>query len=154
MYQDGVMVHIPNQKPLLFKFSDYKDFEIYQIADSINEFAIVFDRLLNGTYMDDMDNSQQPILDESLDVIEALKRKGYNPEIAEIISLAEFRKPITTYKIMSKFCMGHNRAEKLMEEMERLKFVSNSINGERMWFISPDENDLILLKIKEAEPLA
>lgn len=54
LYQDGVMVHVPNRKPLLFKFLDNKDFEIYEISDGINEFTIVFNRIVNGNYLENL----------------------------------------------------------------------------------------------------
>ena len=56
LYQDGVMLHMPNRNPLLFKFPDHKNFEILEIADGINEFVIVFDRLVRGDYLGGMVN--------------------------------------------------------------------------------------------------
>lgn len=49
LYQDGVLVNIPNRKPLLFKFETGYDPEILHVHDGLNEFAIVLNRIISGT---------------------------------------------------------------------------------------------------------
>lgn len=154
MYQDGVMVHIPNRKPLLFKFPEHKDFEIFEVADGINEFAIVFDRLRSGNYMDNLANPEKFVNPEGhLKLIDALKAKNYDPQIAEVVSLAKVGEPAKTSDIQRKYEMGYNKAGKLMDEMECLMFVSPIENGRREWMVDADDTDTILRLIEVAKPM-
>lgn len=154
MYQDGVMVHIPNRKPLLFKFPEHKDFEIFEVSDGINEFAIVFDRLRSGNYLENLANPEKFVNpEEHLNLIEALKAKNYDPQIAEVISLAKVGEPAKISDIQRKYEMGYNKAGKLMDEMECLMFVSPFENGRREWMIDADDTDTIFRLIEVAKPM-
>lgn len=153
MYQDGVMVHIPNRKPLLFKFPEHKDFEIYEIADGINEFAIVFDRLRNGNYLDDFAIPEKFVNPkEHIDLINALKAKNYDPKIAEVISLAKVGEPARASDIQRKYEIGYNKVGKLMDEMACLMFISSFENGRCEWMIDANDTDIILRLIEAAKP--
>ena len=153
MYQDGVMVHIPNRKPLLFKFPEHKDFEIYEIADGINEFAIVFDRLRNGNYLDDFAIPEKFVNPkEHIDLINALKAKNYDPKIAEVISLAKVGEPVRASDIQRKYEIGYNKVGKLMDEMACLMFISSFENGRCEWMIDANDTDIILRLIEAAKP--
>ncbi|MDO4790198.1 MAG: hypothetical protein Q3998_04445 [Porphyromonas sp.] len=49
LYQDGVLIHTPNRKPLLLKFDvGYKP-EILHVEDGLNEFISVLNRIISGT---------------------------------------------------------------------------------------------------------
>ncbi|MGN0234043.1 MAG: DNA translocase FtsK [Bacteroidaceae bacterium] len=125
LYQDGVMVHIPNRKPLLFKFPDNKDFEIFQISDGINEFTIVFDRLVKGDYLaeesfatKDNNSTQQNFIKE------LLTAKNYESLIADALPLIKAGEDARTSMLQRRLCVGYARAEKMMDEMECLMLVS------------------------------
>lgn len=49
LYQDGVLIHTPNRKPILFKFEIGYNSEIISVEDGLNEFVIVLDRIISGT---------------------------------------------------------------------------------------------------------
>ncbi|KGL51902.1 hypothetical protein HQ29_08070 [Porphyromonas canoris] len=49
LYQDGVLIHIPNRKPLLLKFDTGYKPEILHVEDGLNEFVSVLDRIISGT---------------------------------------------------------------------------------------------------------
>lgn len=49
LYQDGVLVNIPNRKPLLFKFEVGYNSEIVSVEDGLNEFVLVLNRIISGT---------------------------------------------------------------------------------------------------------
>lgn len=154
LYQDGVMVHIPNRKPLLFKFPDTKDWEIFEISDGINEFAIVYDRLRNGNYLEDLAapvNYVNPV--EHVSIVDALKAKNFDPLIAEIIGSAKVGEQIAISTIQRQFEIGYNRAGKLMDQMEMLYFVSPSQQQfKREWLINGEDTDSILRLIEVSEP--
>lgn len=52
LYQDGVLVNIPNSKPTLFKFETGYQPDIVSVADGLNEFVIILDRIIAGTEKD------------------------------------------------------------------------------------------------------
>lgn len=49
LYQDGVLVNIPNRKPILFKFDVGYDSATSDVNDGLNEFVIVLNRVISGT---------------------------------------------------------------------------------------------------------
>lgn len=49
LYQDGVLVNIPNQKPTLFKFETGYNSTFLSVADGLNEFITVLNRVMLGT---------------------------------------------------------------------------------------------------------
>ena len=49
LYQDGVLVNMPNRKPILFKFEVGYDSAISDVNDGLNEFVIVLNRVISGT---------------------------------------------------------------------------------------------------------
>jgi hypothetical protein len=64
LYQNGVLISQVNKKGILFKFSQDADYEIWSIGDSLNEFVIVLNRILNGNENENLENGNnrnQPI---------------------------------------------------------------------------------------------
>lgn len=154
MYQDGVMVHIPNRKPLLFKFPEHIDFEIFEISDGINEFAIVFDRLRCGNYLQNLSEPVKVVNSkERMSIADALKAKNYDPLLAEIISLAKVGQTAQTSAIQRKYEIGYSKAGRLMDQMECLMFVSPFQNGKREWMVNAEETETILRLIEAANPM-
>ena len=154
MYQDGVMVHIPNRKPWLFKFPDNKDFEIFEISDGINEFAIVFDRIKNGNYLENLAAPQKFVNPEShVSLVEALKSKNFDPLVAEVISMAKVGEPAMVSAIQRRFEIGYNKAGKIMDQMECLMFVSPYENGKREWMIDASDTKTIERLIEAVKPI-
>ena len=49
LYQDGVLVNIPNRNPILFEFEIGYDADFGLVQDGLNEFIIVLDRVLAET---------------------------------------------------------------------------------------------------------
>lgn len=49
LYQDGVLVNVPNRKPILFKFRIGYSSELASAGDGVNEFVIVLNRIISGT---------------------------------------------------------------------------------------------------------
>lgn len=49
LYQDGVLVNIPNQKPTLFKFEMGYNSTFLSVDDGLNEFITVLNRIISGT---------------------------------------------------------------------------------------------------------
>ncbi len=49
LYQDGVLVNVPNRKPILFKFEVGYIPELAAAGDGVNEFIIVLNRIISGT---------------------------------------------------------------------------------------------------------
>ncbi len=49
LYQDGVLVNIPNRNPILFEFEIGYDADLGLVQDGLNEFIIVLDRVLAET---------------------------------------------------------------------------------------------------------
>lgn len=154
MYQDGVMVHIPNRKPLLFKFPENKDYEIFEISDGINEFALVFDRLRSGNYLQNLAVPKQFInSEEHISIIQILKAKNFDSLVAEIISMAKVGEQASVSAIQRRNGIGYNRAGKIMDQLEYLMVVSPFENGKRVWLVDASDNDTIQKLIEVAEPL-
>lgn len=49
LYQDGVLVNVPNRKPILLKFTTGYNTDIISVEDGLNEFVIVLNRIILGT---------------------------------------------------------------------------------------------------------
>ena len=146
LYQDGVMVNIPNHKPLVFKFPEHKDWEIYEISDGINEFAIVYDRLRTGNYKDNLTGDATPSIPSSAsneDYSQILADENYDALIGDIIKKAVKGETVSTSSFQRAFAIGYNRAGKIMDQLESLGMVSPFNNGKREWLISANETELI-----------
>lgn len=153
MYQDGVMVHIPNRKPLLFKFTESKDFDIWEISDCINEFALAYDRLSNGTQSLNFAEQEQFVnTEDHIDIVKALQDKNFDPLVAEVITMAKNGEPASTSAIQRKYEIGFNRAGKIMDQLESLMMVSPFENGRRVWRIDGDDLASVHLLIEAAKP--
>ena len=154
MYQDGVMVHIPNKKPLLFKFHENKDFEIFEISDGINEFALVFDRLKSGNYLQNLSAPEKFInSEEHVSLIQTLKEKNFDALVAEVISMAKVGEPASVSAIQRRFEIGYNRAGRVMDQLECLRIVTPFENGKREWMVDASDSDAIQSLIEVANPL-
>ena len=153
LYQDGVMVHIPNHKPLLFKFPDNKDFEIFEISDGINEFSIVLDRLISGNYLDSkaLDSAEGSSVNPD-SIKKVLAEKNYEPLIADVLHLLKSGEEARISMLQRMLCIGYARAVKIMDEMENLKLVSPTDNGKRVWLIDGFDTDKIKHLMEEAYP--
>ncbi len=153
MYQDGVMVHIPNKKPLVFKFNENKDFEIYQISDGINEFALIYDRLRNGTYSENLValNSDMTEKSPSFDFSADLSAKGYDELVNDIIKSSVKGELLLTSSIQRKYEIGYTRAGRITDQLEYLGVVSPSVNGKREWLVGADEVRKIGTLIEDAK---
>lgn len=154
MYQDGVMVHMPNKKPLVFKFPENKDFEIYQISDGINEFALIYDRLRNGTYSENLVAPKPAIAAQSssFDFSAELSAKGYDELVNDIIKSSVKGEPLMTSSIQRKYEIGYARAGRITDQLECLGILSGYDNGKRVWLVSADEPDKIGSLIEAAKP--
>lgn len=154
MYQDGVMVHIPNKKPLLFKFRQNKDFEIFEISDGINEFALVFDRLKSGNFLQNLSVPEKFInSEEHVSLIQTLKEKNFDALVAEVISIAKVGEPASVSFIQRRFEIGYNRAGRIMDQLECLRIVTPFENGKREWMVDASDSDAIQRLIEVAHPL-
>lgn len=154
MYQDGVMVHIPNKKPLLFKFRENKDFEIFEISDGINEFALVFDRLKSGNFLQNLSVPEKFInSEEHVSLIQTLKEKNFDALVAEVISMAKVGEPASVSFIQRRFEIGYNRAGRIMDQLECLRIVTPFENGKREWMVDASDSDAIQRLIEVAHPL-
>lgn len=154
MYQDGVMVHIPNKKPLLFKFRQNKDFEIFEISDGINEFALVFDRLKSGNFLQNLSVPEKFInSEENVSLIQTLKEKNFDALVAEVISIAKVGEPASVSFIQRRFEIGYNRAGRIMDQLECLRIVTPFENGKREWMVDASDSDAIQRLIEVAHPL-
>lgn len=153
MYQDGVMVHSPNKKPLVFKFPENKDFEIYEISDGINEFALIYDRLRNGTYSENLVAPKPAVSAKpaSFDFSADLTSKGYDDLVNDIIKSSVKGEPIMTSSIQRKYEIGYARARIITDQLECLGVVSPSVNGKREWLVGADEADKIGSLIEAAK---
>lgn len=156
LYQDGVLVHIPNRKPLLFKFPEHKDFEIFEVSDGINEFVIVYDRIANGTYDKDLNANKAPVATRDAlttqKLGELLKAKNYDPQIADMLSLAEIGENVSTSAIQRKYLIGYAKAGRLVDQMEALQFVTAFRNGKRQWLVDASDGDLLTSLVESAAP--
>ncbi|MDY5767441.1 MAG: DNA translocase FtsK [Alloprevotella sp.] len=155
LYQDGVMVHVPNRKPLLFKFPDNKDFEIGEVSDGINEFTIVFDRLVKGDYLED----QRPATADNHAVQESkikelLTARNYEPLIADALPLMKVGEETRTSMLQRELSIGYARAGKMMDEMESLKLVSPLNNNKRQWLIDGHDYEAVknLVELAKTKP--
>lgn len=152
LYQDGVMVHIPNKKPLVFKFSDNKDWEIYEISDGVNEFALIYERLRNGTYAENLIKPKAVSAVTTADYSAELKAKGYDELINDIIKGSTKGEQFSISAIQRKYEIGYARAGKITDQLECIGLVTPSVNGKREWLVSADEADLIQPIIENAKP--
>lgn len=152
LYQDGVMVHIPNKKPLVFKFSDDKDWEIYQISDGVNEFALIYDRLRNGTYAESLIKPKAAPKAMTADFSELLISKGYDELLNDIIGGAVKGEPVTASAFQRKYEIGYNRAGKILDQLECIGLVTPYEKGKREWLVSSDETELLQAIIEAAKP--
>lgn len=154
MYQDGVMVHMPNKKPLVFKFPENKDFEIYQISDGINEFALIYDRLRNGTYSENLAAPKPSITANttSFDFSAELSAKGYDELVNDIIKSSVKGEQLRTSSIQRKYEIGYSRAGRITDQLECIGLVSPSVNGMREWLVGAAETDKIGSLIEAAKP--
>lgn len=144
LYQDGVMVHIPNRKPLLFKFPDNKDFEIFEITDGINEFTIVFDRIIRGDYLDaKYSESADDETEQNIKIKELLIAKHYEPLIADALHLLKAGEEVSTSMIQRELQIGYARAGKMLDEMEILKFVSPPKGYRRLCLIDGQDIEAV-----------
>lgn len=154
MYQDGVMVHMPNKKPLVFKFPENKDFEIFQISDGINEFALIYDRLRNGIYSENLVAPKPAISAKpaSFDFSAELSAKGYDELVNDIIKSSVKGEPLMTSSIQRKYEIGYARAGRITDQLECLGILSGFNNGRREWLVGADEPDMIASLIEAAKP--
>ena len=155
LYQDGVMVHIPNRKPLLFKFPEHKDFEIFEVTDGINEFTIVFDRIIKGDYLQEKtsatadDNTAQ-----KKTLKEMLTAKNYDPLIADVLHLIKAGEEIGTSKLQRELGIGYARAGRMMDEMECLNLVSPPKGYRRLCLVDGHSIDEVkhLVEVADSQP--
>lgn len=153
MYQDGVVVHIPNRKPMLFKFPDYKDFGIYEISDGVNQFALVIERMRDGNYLDNLEEPiQQTKIEDRSSIVEALKSKNIDPLVAEIINKAKVGESIQVSTIQRNFEIGFAKAGKLRDQIEYLKLITQKENGIREWVVDGNDTKRIMEFIEAAKP--
>lgn len=153
LYQDGILVNIPNKKPLLFKFLENKDFEIFEISDQLNQFIITMSRMMAGNYEQDLlAPNHFPKASASDDIASALVAKNYSEELVKIISEAKVGGPFSISSIQRKFEMGYSRAGRLADQLECLYFISPAENGKREWLIDSDDTEMLLRLIDAAEP--
>lgn len=154
LYQDGVMVHIPNRKPLLFKFPDNKDFGIFQISDGINEFTIVFDRLVKGDYLAEEESAAKDNNSTQQNSIkELLTEKNYEPLIADVLPIIRVGEEARTSMLQRELGIGYARAGKMMDEMEALMIVSPFNNNKRLWLVDGNNAESVKHLIEVANPL-
>lgn len=153
LYQDGILVNIPNKKPLLFKFQEIKDFEIYEISDQLNQFILTMNRMMAGNYNEDLiaptTEVDAPV---SKNIEEALLAKNYATDIIKILDYAKKGEPFRTSDVQRKLEVGYNRAGLLTDQLEVLKFITPFQNGKREWLVSASDTDILLKLIDAASP--
>lgn len=54
LYQDGVLVNVPNCSPILLQFRTGYNAETLSVEDGLNEFVLVLGRVVAGTQNDDV----------------------------------------------------------------------------------------------------
>ena len=153
MYQDGVMVHIPNKKPLVFKFSDNKDWEIYEISDGVNEFALVYDRIRKGTYAENLVTPKAVTASSNIDFSDQLSERGYDELVNELIKSSVKGEVVSTSAIQRKYQIGYNRAGKVVDQLEAIGLITPFENCKREWLVSADKPNLIEPLIASAKPI-
>ena len=153
LYQDGVLVNIPNRKPLLFKFIPYQDFECYQLSDGVNEFVIAYDRMIKKNFNQNLSASQQDSTKlGSISIIEALAAKNIDSLVAEVIKLAKVGEMASTSAIQRKFSIGYSRAGGIMDLLEDIGILSPYVDGIRKWLVDASDEVVILSKIDNYKP--
>lgn len=151
VYQDGIMVNIPNRKPILFKFQKIADYEIYELSDPINQFIIVSNRMMAGNYDKTLVQAQRAVDAEANKSIEsALIEKNYAPMLVKILEMAKVGEPVSTSAIQRKFEIGYMKAGKYVDQLEALFLVTPSEGGRREWLVDYNDTDTILKLIEAA----
>ena len=152
VYQDGIMVNIPNRKPILFKFQHTADYEIYELSDPINQFILVSNRMMAGNYNQNLVGPVHCLENKETKSIEAaLTAKNYSADLAKIISSAKVGEPFSTSKIQREFQIGYSRAGRYTDQLECLLFITPFENGKmREWLIDVEDTDTILKLIDAA----
>lgn len=153
LYQDGILVNIPNKKPLLFKFSENKDFGIFEISDQLNQFIITMNRMMAGDYDQDLlAPNQSPKASAVNDIAKALVAKNYSEDLLKIIPEAKVGNTFSTSSIQRKYEMGYNRAGRLTDQLECLYFITPAENGKREWLVDGNDTEMLLRLIDAADP--
>lgn len=148
IYKDGVMVHQANKKPVLFKFSNYKEFEIFQIDDGLFEFMTVLERLKSHTEMQDLLNEKSEVVSEvnKEEVAKALEDQGYDILLLDVINFFKDKGVFGTSTIARNFGIGYSRALNIKEQLISLNLVRSNKYGQSELLYDNLENVLDLLK--------
>jgi hypothetical protein len=126
LYKESVLVGLLNKKSVLFEFGGSVDFEIQDVPDGLNEFIIVLNRVIKGSYTTDG---------------HLLINKGYNPLFQEIATCIVRSGNLSTPNIQRTFLIGYMQLSEIIEQMQLLGMLSE----DRKVLIKPDEiNDILL----------
>ena len=112
LYQDGVMINQANRKPLLFKFDNKDDLEIYEKADGMNLFMISLQRAQAGDYME---NKETQKMNSTVSSNSEDKDSLFN-EALDFINSTDM--PKTASSIQRHFSIGYERAYKILEQLK------------------------------------
>lgn len=149
------MVHIPNHKPLLFKFDDKKDYEIYNAADGLNEFVLIYNLLINQNHKEDLTKKvvssqvSTPMLES---IKNGLVKKNNNPLIFDIIQSVNFGDEFLTSGIARKYNIPYSEAGKIMDQLDNLKFIMKKSEGGWIWVIDKNDQEAIQTLIDLSQP--
>lgn len=158
LYKDGVLVNIPNRRPLLFKFPDYKDWELFEISDGINEYVLVYNRMIDGNYNQNLLASPKveapmQLVDKTKSLVgEVLASKNFDELTKEVIFTAKKGETASTSRIQRDFSIGYSRAGKIMDELEQLNFVTPASAEGRKWLIDGNDVTAILTEMDKLVP--
>lgn len=152
IYQDGIMVNIPNRKPILFKFQHTVDFEIFELSDPINQFILISNRMMNRNFDKDIAKGECINSDLTKTIEEALVAKNYSNDLVKILSSAKVGKNYMTSEIQRKLNIGYARAGRYTDQLEALLFITAFENGHREWLVDFDDTDTLLQLIDTANP--
>jgi hypothetical protein len=146
LYQDGILILQGNKNGILLKFEEFNDFMILQ--DGINEFTTVVSRILSENHnvnllnSETIENKDSKIIFENVEI----NKQTFDEQFIEVANFVVINKEVSPALIQRKFLIGYNRAERLINELERLNIVSNfdGVNPRKVNIDSLDELHKIL----------
>lgn len=56
LYNDGLIINLRDGQQIILKFTSWQNWEDMEVSDGVNQYAIVYDRMVKGNYNEDLDN--------------------------------------------------------------------------------------------------
>ncbi len=148
LYKDGVLLNVPNKKPLLFKFDEYQEFDIYDVSDQVNQFVLVMNRMMAHNYEQNLASTlEHPNADVIGQIQSALVNKNYDERLARIICEAKAGEKIRTSIIQRDLQIGYHKADILRNQLVRIGLIDT--NDE--WIVNGNDVDTLVEMIRTAE---